>query len=233
MPFEDNLKISSAPEGLRSEIFRPENPEMSTLLANETGMERLKMMFDISAGLGPELCMVQTAGFLGAAAGSVVGGWNYAMTARANYIRQNQGNAFLHARQAARELQDTMVLQFGKGAFKVGWRTGAFSMIYMTAVSAGFTYRNKFGIAEHVVGGALAGFCFKVNMGLRGSLVGAGLGGLLGLAGGVIMSLSTKACGLTVSEFRYWQHSYWMREYSEKKEMWRKEKEAKAAVPQS
>lgn len=230
MPFEDNSKISSAPEGLRSEMFRPENPQMSAALANETGMDRLKVMFDISAGLGPELLIVQTAGIFGGTAGALIGGWNYATAAKANYIRQNQGNAFLSAKQASRELQDAIFLQFVRGAFKVGWRTGTFSAIYMTTVVAGFTYRNKFGIAEHVAGGALAGLCFKMNMGIMGSLVGAGLGGLLGLIGGTIISLSTKAYGLTVPEFRYWQHSYWIKEYSDKREMWKKEQAAKAAA---
>uniref|UniRef100_A0A023GAG5 Complex I assembly factor TIMMDC1, mitochondrial n=1 Tax=Amblyomma triste TaxID=251400 RepID=A0A023GAG5_AMBTT len=233
MPFEDNSKISSVPEGLRSEMFRPEYPQMSTAFANETGMDRLKKMFDISSGPGPELQMVESAGFVGAIIGSMVGGWNYSTTARIDYIRRNQATSFLNAKQASRELQDAMFLAFARGAFRVGWRTGTFSAIYMTTVIAGFTYRNKFGIAEHVAGGALAGFLFKMNMGIAGSLIGAGLGGLLGLAGGTLMSLGTKAYGLTVPEFRYWQHNYWIQEYSEKKEKWKEGKAAKPAAPSS
>ncbi|XP_054925352.2 complex I assembly factor TIMMDC1, mitochondrial isoform X2 [Dermacentor andersoni] len=128
-----------------------------------------------------------------------------------------------------RELQDAMFLAFGKGAWKLGWRMMVFSTIYMSVAVAGFTYRNKFGVAEHVAAGTLAGFVYKLNMGVRGSLVGAGLGSLLGLVSGATLSVATKAMGITVPEFRYWQHDYWMKEYSEKKALWQKEQAAKGS----
>ncbi|XP_075730331.1 RPII140-upstream gene protein [Rhipicephalus microplus] len=224
MQLQDESKISRAPEGLRSEMFRPEDFRESRIMANETGMDRVKIMFDLSRGLGPELMLVQNASLFSGVCGALAGGWNYARTARANYIRKNQGSTFLNPKQAMRELQDTMFLQFLRGAWKLGWRMTAFSAIYMTVAVAGFTYRNKFGIAENVAAGALSGFFFKLNMGVRGSLVGAGLGSLLGLASGSALTVGTKALGVTVKEFRYWQHDYWMQEYSEKKALWLKEK---------
>lgn len=205
-------------------MFRPEDFRESRIMANETGMDRVKIMFDLSRGLGPELMLVQNASLFSGVCGALAGGWNYARTARANYIRKNQGSTFLNPKQAMRELQDTMFLQFLRGAWKLGWRMTAFSAIYMTVAVAGFTYRNKFGIAENVAAGALSGFFFKLNMGVRGSLVGAGLGSLLGLASGSALTVGTKALGVTVKEFRYWQHDYWMQEYSEKKALWLKEK---------
>lgn len=227
MDLRDDSKISSAPEGLRSEMFRPEAFHESRILANETGMDRLKAMFDLSNGFGPELSLVQSACIYTGSAGALIGGWNYARTARENYIRKNQGTSFLNPKQATRELQDAMFLQFGRGAWKLGWRMMAFSSLYMTVAVAGFTYRNKFGIAEHVAAGTLAGFVYKLNMGVRGSLVGAGLGSLLGLLSGATLSVATKVMGVTVPEFRYWQHDYWMQEYSEKKALWQKEQAAK------
>lgn len=208
-------------------MFRPEDFRQSRILANETGMDRVKMMFDLSRGFGPELALVKNACFMSGLTGAVVGGWNYATTARANYIRKNEGTTFVNPRQAARELQDTMFLEFCRGAWKLSWRMMAFSAIYMTVAVAGFTYRNKFGVAEHVAGGALSGFFFKINMGVRGSLVGTGLGSLLGLLSGSVISMGTKVAGVTVPEFRYWQHDYWMQEYSEKKALWQKEKVAR------
>ncbi|KAH7976015.1 RPII140-upstream gene protein [Rhipicephalus sanguineus] len=227
MQLQDDSKISSSPDGLRSEMFRPEDYQESRIMANETGMDRVKIMFDLSAGFGPELMLVQNASIFSGATGALVGGWNYARTARANYIRKNQGTTFLNPKQATRELQDAMFLEFVRGAWKLGWRMMAFSAIYMTVAVAGFTYRNKFGISEHVAAGALGGFFFKLNMGVRGSLVGAGLGSLLGLASGATLTVGTKAMGVTVPEFRYWQHDYWMQEYSEKKALWLKEKAAR------
>nr|XP_050032340.1 RPII140-upstream gene protein-like isoform X1 [Dermacentor andersoni] len=229
MEFQDDAKISSAPEGLRSEMFRPEDFRESRILANETGMDRLKAMFDMSNGFGPELSLVKSAGLYTASTGALIGGWYYARTARDNYIRKNQGTAFINPKQATRELQDAMFLAFGKGAWKLGWRMMVFSTIYMGVAVAGFTYRNKFGVAEHVAAGTLAGFVYKLNMGVRGSLVGAGLGSLLGLVSGATLSVATKAMGITVPEFRYWQHDYWMKEYSEKKALWQKEQAAKGS----
>lgn len=227
MPFEDNSKISEAPQGLRSEMFRPESHEESWILKNETGADRLKMMFDISCGFGPELTLVRAGFTIGGLTGLLVGGLNYAKLAKMNYIRKNQGTPFLNPKQAAREMHDTMFLEFARGGFKLGWRMAVFSTLYMTGVTAGFTYRNKFGIAEHVASGALTGFLFKVNMGIRGSLVGMGLGGLLGLISGAVLCTATKFSGMTVPEFRYWSHQYWMQEYSEKKAVWEKEQTAK------
>lgn len=229
MNLRDDSKISSAPEGLRSEMFRPEAFQESRILANETGMDRLKAMFDMSHGFGPELSLVQSACIYTACTGALIGGWNYARTARENYIRKNQGTTFLNPKQATRELQDTMFLQFGRGAWKLGWRMMVFSSLYMTVAVAGFTYRNKFGITEHVAAGTLAGFVYKLNMGVRGSLVGAGLGSLLGFLSGATLSVTTKVMGVTVPEFRYWQHDYWMQEYSEKKALWQKEQAAKGS----
>lgn len=230
MPFEDNSKISEAPEGLRSEMFRPESHEGSWLLMNETGADRLKMMFDISRGLGPELTLVKAGFTIGGISGLLVGGINYARTAKINYIRRNQATPFVNPKQAMRELNDTMLLEFTRGGFKLGWRMAVFSTLYMTGITAGFTYRNKFGIAEHVASGALTGFLFKVNMGIRGSLVGMCLGGLLGLASGVVLCACTKFSGMTVPEFRYWSHNYWLQEYSEKKAVWKKEQTAKLST---
>lgn len=227
MPFEDNRKISEAPQGLRSEMFRPESHEGSVVLMNETGAERLKVMFDISRGFGPELTLVRAGFTIGGLAGLLIGGLNYAKLAKMNYIRKNQATPFINPKQAVREMYDTMFLEFARGGFKLGWRMAAFSALYMTGVTAGFTYRNKFGIAEHVASGALTGFLFKVNMGIRGSLVGMGLGSLLGLISGAVLCAGTKFSGMTVQEFRYWSHNYWMQEYSEKKAVWEKEQEAK------
>lgn len=120
-------------------------------------------------------------------------------------------------------MQDKMVLEFFRGAFKLGWRMALFSGIYVLGTVSGLTYRNKFGIAEHVASGAVAGFLFKVNLGVKGSLTGLVLGGLLGVVSGTTMCVGTKALGITVPEFRYWHHNYWLKEYNEKKQLWDKE----------
>ncbi|KAG0415146.1 hypothetical protein HPB47_007699 [Ixodes persulcatus] len=166
-----------------------------------------------SSGFGPELELVKTGTSIGIILGGLSGGLNYAKQAKINYIRQNEANYYLKPKEAMREMQDKMALEFFRGGFKLGWRMGLFSAIYTLGTVSGLTYRNKFGIAEHVASGAVAGLLFKVNLGVKGSLAGLVVGGLLGLVSGTTMCVGTKALGITVPEFRYWQHHYWMKEY--------------------
>lgn len=196
-----------------SEIDRPTNYSEVAILKNETGWDRLSAMFDVSSGLGPELSLVQTGMVIGGVSGGIAGGWNYAKIAKMNFIRQNESNYYTHTKEAARDLHDKVTMQFFRGAAKLGWRMAIFSGLFVLGAVSGFTYRNKFGIAEHVASGALCGLLFKINMGLRGSIVGLALGSSLGLLSGTTMCITTKAMGITVPEYRYWQHNYWLKEY--------------------
>ncbi|KAM7294472.1 putative RPII140-upstream protein [Ixodes scapularis] len=211
-----------APRGIVSEIDRPVDFSQIAVLQNETGWDRLRTMYDLSAGFGPELELVKTGMGIGIVLGGLSGGLNYAKQAKVNYIRQNEANYYLKPKDAMKEMQDKMALEFFRGGFKLGWRMGLFSGIYVLGTVSGLTYRNKFGIAEHVASGAVAGLLFKVNLGVKGSLAGLVVGGLLGLVSGTTMCVGTKALGITVPEFRYWQHQYWMKEYNEKKAKWDK-----------
>lgn len=213
-----------APRGIVSEIDRPVDFSQIPVLQNETGWDRLKTMFDLSAGLGPELELVKTGMGIGVVLGGLSGGLNYAKQAKINFIRQNEGNYYVKPQEAMKQMQDKIAVEFFRGGFKLGWRMALFSGIYVLGAVSGLTYRNKFGIAEHVASGAVAGLLFKVNLGVKGSLAGLAVGGLLGFVTGTTMCVGTKALGITVPEFRYWQHQYWMKEYNEKKEKWDKKR---------
>ncbi|CAN7941380.1 unnamed protein product, partial [Ixodes hexagonus] len=153
MTVTENQPDRQAPRGIVSEIDRPIDFSQISVLKNETGWDRLRTMFDMSAGMGPELELVKTGVGLGLALGGLSGGLNYAKQAKINYIRQNEANYFVKPKEAMREMQDKMALEFIRGAFKLGWRMALFSGVYVLGTVSGLTYRNKFGIAEHVASG--------------------------------------------------------------------------------
>jgi hypothetical protein len=61
-----------------------------------------------------------------------------------------------------------------KWGLKLGVWTGTFLLASMTIS----TYRNKSGVLEHIVGGALVGIIFKFSMGPKGMAAGAAIGTL-------------------------------------------------------
>lgn len=200
-----------------SETNRPKAYVESEILQKETGWDRLMMMFTFDSGLSPELKFVHQAVTLGGASGAAVGGINFARQARENFIRKHQADAFTSEMEATRQLYDKMILEFYRGAWRFGWRMAFFSGIYVLIAMGGSVYRNKFGITEQVAAGALSGSVFKMNMGLKGTLAGCFLGSVLGAASGCSTYFLTKSFGVTMPEFRYWQHAYWIQDYNEKK----------------
>ncbi|KAF4516796.1 hypothetical protein B566_EDAN004635 [Ephemera danica] len=177
---------------------------------NETGRDRLYMMFstDEFGNTSPEVVSVLQAGMLGLFTGGCIGGFIHSRNAYLNFMETNQATAFTSHLEAKKKLQDKVTINFGKGAFKWGWRLGLFSSSYVLITTSIAVYRGKSGIIEYVTAGGLTGATYKSSLGFRGVLVGGILGSVLGGLAGAISLGILRLTGTTMEEVRYWQYQW-------------------------
>jgi len=62
--------------------------------------------------------------------GAIMGGVGRSRVAYMNFFRSNQHTAFETPMKAKSKLQETLLMGFGSGAYRIGWRVGVFSAIY-------------------------------------------------------------------------------------------------------
>lgn len=73
-------------------------------------------------------------------------------------------------------MQDRVLLGFGSGAFRLGWRLAAFTGVYMLTSTCIAAYRNKMGLIDPISGGALAGLLYKFKDGPKPAVAGLAIG---------------------------------------------------------
>ncbi|OQR77514.1 RPII140-upstream protein-like [Tropilaelaps mercedesae] len=139
---------------------------------------------------------------LGGMLGVVSGGLNYARFSREEFIRANKHNKFMNANEYMRRFTDNQILAMMRGGLRFGWRVALFTGIYALGTVSGSVYRGKFGIAEHIVSGALAAGIYRCHIGLRGMMSGSLLGATFGMLGGITTVMFTKIMGVTLTQVR-------------------------------
>lgn len=206
-----------------ADVVSKDSETVKSILArrsNETGRDRLYYMYSVDefGNLSPELNSSLQVGFLGLFIGAMFGGITQSRIAYLNFMENNQATAFKNHLEAKKKLQDQVTVNFGKGAFKWGWRLGMFSTSYVLITTSISVYRGKSSIVEYLVGGGVTGALYKFSMGPRGMLVGGALGTCLGaVAGGLSLGL-LKLAGISMEEVRYWQYKF----HEERQEKFRK-----------
>lgn len=187
----------------RGEYDKIENENTETELT-VTGIEGIKKMFrrndmeEVSVELHTCIQATTTGFFIGVC----FGGFIKSRDAYLNFIENNQATAFKTTLQAQKKLQDSVFIAFARGGYHYGWRiaffTGCFNLI-STVISV---YRGDTSIMQFASAGAITGGLYKLNLGLAATLVGAGVGALLGLAGGAAIVGILKLTGLQMDDFR-------------------------------
>lgn len=176
----------------------------------ETGMDRIKMMFQLDEfdNISPELHSIYNAGFLGLFTGMCYGGFLGSKKAYMDFMERNQATAFQSHLDAKKKLQESVVFNFVKGGWNFGWRMGVFATMYVGISTTISVYRNKFTIFEYIAGGMITGAVYKWKMGPTGMAAGCLVGGGLGLVAGAISVGILSLTGTTMEEMRYWQYKW-------------------------
>ncbi|CAB0013887.1 unnamed protein product [Nesidiocoris tenuis] len=126
--------------------------------------------------ISPEISSIVQTTLLTALTGACYGGF---MQSREGYLRffeNNQATQFTDHFEAKKKLQDTVTLNFAKGAMKWSWRLALFGCMYTTSVTVLATYRGDDSIFDFIAAGFLSGSLYRIKYGLRGVIVGGSLG---------------------------------------------------------
>lgn len=107
---------------------------------------------------------IYQAGFMGLLVGIIYGGFLGSKKAYMDFMERNQATAFESHLAAKKKLQETVVLNFARTGWKLGWRLGVFALMYMGTSTVISVYRNKFSISDYVAGGVLTGAVYKWNV---------------------------------------------------------------------
>ncbi|ODM92103.1 hypothetical protein Ocin01_14578 [Orchesella cincta] len=140
-----------------------------------TGMERLKLIFSVDqySEFSPELQRVIHGVMLGTVLGAFVGAIGRGRIAHSNFLRSNAHERFSTSLEAKRKLQDTVTIGMFSGGFRIAWRVGLFTGIYLMVSTAVSTYRGKMAVLDQVAGAGAAGFLYKFPQGPKASISGA------------------------------------------------------------
>ncbi|BES92386.1 Tim17/Tim22/Tim23/Pmp24 family [Nesidiocoris tenuis] len=173
---------------LCSAVIAPKVSSEVPAQVNE-GWERVKRIFEKDDDIGtisPEISSIVQTTLLTALTGACYGGF---MQSREGYLRffeNNQATQFTDHFEAKKKLQDTVTLNFAKGAMKWSWRLALFGCMYTTSVTVLATYRGDDSIFDFIAAGFLSGSLYRIKYGLRGVIVGGSLGLMIGLFAGSV-----------------------------------------------
>ncbi|XP_013780940.1 RPII140-upstream gene protein-like [Limulus polyphemus] len=203
---------------MKSEIDISQNEDLFRPPEGETGWDRLRMMFmkDMFGNSSPEMKMITSGVGMSLFIGACIGGTISSRNAVETFIRQNQATQFNTQLEAKRRLQDRLMLDMCRGAWKWGWRMALFTGSYMLFITSVGVYRNKTSVWEHIAAGVTCGTLWKAKMGLRAMAVGGLCGGSLGLFAGCLSVGVMWISGVSLAEIRYWQHNYWCEQYKKR-----------------
>ena len=90
---------------------------------------------------------------------------------------------FQHPREAQRALQDRVVLAMMQGGWKMGWRFGLVTGVFLSVAQSLTVIRISINTLDYAAGGLAMGAVYKFNMGPRGMA-----GAIYGLGSGLIVS---------------------------------------------
>ncbi|CAG7834092.1 unnamed protein product [Allacma fusca] len=156
--------------------------------------ERVQAIFetDLYGDISPDLHRIKDSTMLSMILGAIIGGISRSREAGERFMRQNAHEKFETPQYAQKAMQDKIMLGFGSGAFKVGWRLALFTFVYTMGTSCIAAYRGQHGILEHVGGAAAAGYLYKFKQGPKASLAGLAVGAGLGLSAGTLTYYGAK-----------------------------------------
>ncbi|KAF0298366.1 hypothetical protein FJT64_004228 [Amphibalanus amphitrite] len=174
----------------------------------QTGWDRLAAMYtlDEMGGLTPELELVTNIATAGLLIGGSLGAMLNGRLAIIKFVERNQATPFESQIVAKRALQDRLTLGMARGFFIFGWRTALFTSAFTLVSTTLMVYTNQISALHYCCGGVVAGALYKASMGLRGMTAGAVAGGILGLIGGGVFSLTCYLTGTTLPKLRYQQY---------------------------
>lgn len=170
--------------------------------------ERVQAIFetDLYGDISPDLHRIKDSTMLSMILGAIIGGISRSREAGERFMRQNAHEKFETPQYAQKAMQDKIMLGFGSGAFKVGWRLALFTFVYTMGTSCIAAYRGQHGILEHVGGAAAAGYLYKFKQGPKASLAGLAVGAGLGLSAGTLTYYGAKLAGKTPDELIQWHY---------------------------
>jgi len=173
-----------------------------------TGWERVRYSFspDEFGEPSPELMRIKDATLIGVVVGVFMGAMGRGRVEYMDFFRRNTVTQFESPLKAKSALQDQMFLGMGGGAFRLGWRMGIFTFMYMSGATIISSYRNKYGVIDQVAGAGTAGFLYKFRDGPKAAFAGGFFGSLLGLAAGTMTLGVMKLVG---SDFEFANLEYY------------------------
>lgn len=186
--------------------------EIRSILEKETGMQRLKAMYNILGRdkISEDLRFCTSVPLYAAA---VIFGFTSGIGAkqgRDRFIERNKATKFETQFKAARASLDQTFVSGLRTGFRWFARTAIFSGIFVFTSSSIAVYRNESSIREYVAGGSLTAAILRSNLGLRGVISGGIIGGFMGLIGGSFILLALKASDYT-QEVRHYMEVYYDR----------------------
>ncbi|GFX65901.1 uncharacterized protein TNCV_13221 [Trichonephila clavipes] len=157
-------------------------------------------------GLSPEMAYVVKTGQYTFVFSSILGALGGISKAKEDFFRKNMASTYESKHLARRSLVDTMSLAAIRGGLKMGLQYGSFSTLYLLSTMTVANYRNKISISEHAGSAAILGGLTRISYGFKGMLVAGGLGGVLGLIAGSIITFIMHLGGHTLDDLRCYQH---------------------------
>ncbi|KAK7603471.1 hypothetical protein V9T40_003470 [Parthenolecanium corni] len=159
----------------------------------QTGIERVYKEFSEPKPGQPSKALISLVQFVGASftAGLVFGGVKGGNQAHEKFIIANQHAKFISPFEARRKLHDTVFLAFFRKGIPWGIKAALFTGVYCFCVLSIPAYRNKEGILEYAVGGALAGGLARLYLGVKATFAGATIASALATIIGTLAYLSS------------------------------------------
>jgi len=191
-------------------MHRPESlvtdMEVHEYIQNETGMDRLKDMWNygtkpgtLSTELEPIFSAVKFTCYGSFLLGSFVGARN----AGDEFVRKNKHTKWPTKSRASRKYLDAAFLGGVKYGAGMALHCGAFCALYLSTVLSVSVYRNKTSVWEHVAAGSLTGAVLRINMGLQGMIAAGLVGMVLGASAGILMVGTASLSGETQDIVHY------------------------------
>ena len=171
--------------------------------AELTWRERLSVMWrsDEFGKASPELTEVQTSVVVSVLAGSVIGAYVDSKQTFQNFVSANKQTMFAHPFEAQRAVSDAMLISYCKGGWRLGWRFGLLTFVFVSVSQSLTAIRGWINPADSMLAGALMGSSYRLySGGLRGAAVGGMVGGVLGLTSGCATWSAQKLSGETIEE---------------------------------
>lgn len=142
---------------------------------------RVKLAFskDENGEIRPEIAHIPIVVFCGSLVGLMIGGRHGARIRGVSTISSNKLTVYTSSTEAERHYFSAVLLGYMQYGCRWGWRTGLYSGIYSTTLTAMSIGRDKDDAMNYVAAGAATGMVYKIFSGFRSAIVGAVLGGAI------------------------------------------------------